>query len=143
MSARARFLAITAMAAVAAGASGAGAAPLGDPTRPPPGLAAPAATGSVAPAARPSPSASAVAAPAPAAPPRLQSLHRPADDRAASALIDGQIRRIGDRLGDATLEEIRADGVVLRRDRGERIRLDLFPAAARTPASPPSKDTRP
>ncbi|MFM2055539.1 MAG: hypothetical protein RL456_3576, partial [Pseudomonadota bacterium] len=43
MSARARFLAITAMAAVAAGA---GAAPLGDPTRPPPGLAAPAAAGS-------------------------------------------------------------------------------------------------
>ena len=103
-------------AAMAAGADPA----LVDPTRPP---GAPVAS---APATRAGPSAAPVPAPAW---PELRSL-RLAPRGESSALLDGQVMRIGERLGDATVVAIDAEGVVLRRGPAEH-RLLLLPAGSR------------
>lgn len=66
-------------------------------------------------------------------PPRLQSIHQPAG-APASVLIDGRLLRVGDRLGDATLQQIRGDGVVLRHARGDTRWLALLAPA---PTAPP------
>lgn len=110
-------------------------AALPDPTRPPAGLGAnPAAP--VLPRATPSLPAEASAAtrearpaPPPVLPvPRVQALHLPTDAPAgrATALIDGRLLRIGDRLGDATVQDIRADGVWMRLGRGGTQWLGLY-----------------
>lgn len=116
---------------------GAARAALPDPTRPPAGMAPPlpgpvppVRMGIVAPAeaaaasTRPARPAPAVAA----AVPRVQALQLPRDTRTGSpsALIDGQLVRTGDRLGDATVQEIRPDGVWLRLARGGTQWLGLF-----------------
>lgn len=139
------------------GLTGAAQAGLPDPTRPPAGLVPAPAASSPTPrpaAALPLPPA-AVAMPVPAQPLpvravlppppprpalRLQSLHRPASGE-PSALIDGRLLHIGDRVGDATLAEIRADGVLLRLPGGGMQWLGLLApmpsqAAPTMPASP-------
>jgi hypothetical protein len=131
---------------------GAAHAALPDPTRPPAGLA------TTAPGALPmlrlaitSP-VEGLAAPArpvrpvlPVAPgplpvPRVQALHHPADARigsgSATALIDGRLVRTGDRVGDATVQEIRPDGVWLRLSRGGTQWLGLY-ALVELPAPDP------
>ncbi|MDZ7858203.1 hypothetical protein [Sphaerotilus sp.] len=127
---------------------GAAQAALPDPTRPPAGLASalpdaappPVRMGIVAPvegsaaAARPQRPAPAVAV----AVPRVQALQFPSDTRSGSpsALIDGRLVRTGDRLGDATVQEIRPDGVWLRLSRGGTQWLGLF-TLVEAPAADP------
>ncbi|MBB5204610.1 hypothetical protein HNQ51_001924 [Inhella inkyongensis] len=114
--------------AVLSGATAACALP--DPTQPPARLAGPA--GAVA-----GPSGSGDWAPlAPPARPVLQSLRlgpRP------SALIDGQLRQPGERLGAYVLLRIETDAVVLRDEQARIHRILLLPA----PASTPRKEVRP
>jgi hypothetical protein len=125
-------LAATAMAASLLLGAGPAPAQLADPTRPPAGWSAtpappPRATVAATPASAPGPR------PAPAPPPRLQSIHQPAG-APASVLIDGRLLRVGDRLGDATLQQIRGNGVVLRDARGDTRWLALLaPPPAATP----------
>lgn len=126
---------------------GAAQAALPDPTRPPAGMstalpgAVPAVRmGIVAPAEEPA-AAARPQRPAPAVPaavPRVQALHLPSDARSGSpsALIDGRLVRTGDRLGDATVQEIRSDGVWLRLSRGGTQWLGLF-TLVEAPAAEP------
>lgn len=126
---------------------GAARAALPDPTRPPAGMATalpgpvpPVRMGIVAPAEGPA-AATRPPRPAPAvvaAVPRLQALNLPRDARSGgpSALIDGQLVRTGDRLGDATVQEIRPDGVWLRLSRGGTQWLGLF-SLVEAPATEP------
>jgi hypothetical protein len=101
-------------------AAGAGArVALADPTRPPgTALAAStASTASTAAAARAPATARVIDGaqrPAPPAALRLQSLHLP-QVGTASALIDGQLLRVGDNLREWTVQAIRTDGVLLAR----------------------------
>ena len=125
-------------------------AALPDPTRPPAGLA------TAAPGATPLPRGAPAdglttnarpARPAPAMPaqvPRVQALHLPTDapPGSASALIDGRLVRSGDRLGDATVQEIRPDGVWLRLSRGGTQWLGLF-ALVELPTAEPLTATAP
>jgi hypothetical protein len=100
-----------------------GGAALGDPTRPP-------AAEARAPAVR----AAAAAASAPAAPPApvLQSIQLRRGGE-GSALVDGRLLRIGDRLGDAVVTAIDVDGLTLRGARGHE-RLPMWPAGRITRA---------
>lgn len=115
------------------------AAGLGDPTRPPPGIQAAQQSN------RPTPPAASNTAPAtelgivarsnePVAAPKplLQSLHR-TQQGFASALINGQLVRIGDRVGDALVQDIRAQGVLLRYSHGATVWLTLFDPAPTAP----------
>lgn len=98
-------------------------ATLPDPTRPPSAvLAATAATGTTAPGGRPV--TEPAAPPPPPPPPVLQAVQLPAQGL-ASALIDGQLVRVGDTVGERfTLAVIDARGVVLRGPAGAlRLRL--------------------
>lgn len=112
-------------------------AALPDPTRPPasPGpIATPIATPS-APSVASSASAAGTrtAAPASAPPvPRIQAVRLPAEPSAGrpSAVIDGKLVQTGDRLGDATVQEIRPDGVWMRLSRGGTQWLGLYSPAA-------------
>lgn len=92
------------------------AAAMTDPTLPPPALRA---------AALPAAGAS-----APAAPPRLrlQGL-RPGQ----SALIDGQLRRVGERWGSHQLLRVEAQAAWLRDAEGRLLRLSLLPATEARP----------
>lgn len=135
---------------------GAARAALPDPTRPPAGLVTTAPgsppllrLGMVAPIeglaatarpVRPMPVA-------PAAVPRVQALHHPTNalPGSATALIDGRLVRTGDRLGDATVQEIRTDGVWLRLSRGGTQWLGLYalvelPTAEALTATPPEQN---
>jgi hypothetical protein len=123
---------------------GAAHAALPDPTRPPAGLAT-AAPGALpmlrlaitspveglAATARPVRPVLPVA-PVPMPVPRVQALHHPADARigsgsgSATALIDGRLVHTGDHVGDATVQEIRSDGVWLRLPRGGTQWLGLY-----------------
>jgi MSHA biogenesis protein MshK len=98
---------------------------LGDPTRPPLAEPRPATVRAAAPAA---------AASAPAAPPApvLQSIQLRGGGE-GSALVDGRLLRIGDRLGDATVTAIDVDGLTLRGARGLH-RLPMWPAGRITRA---------
>lgn len=124
-------------------------AALPDPTRPPPGMTLNAGTGAgngvvMGITAPPPPLTSRMNTPTPPAPParpavtpRVQALHHPIDapPGSASALIDGRLLRVGDRLGDAAVQEIRPDGVWLRLSRGGTQWLGLF-APVEAPATP-------
>ena len=95
-------------------------APLADPTRPrlaaePGVVSAPARSDSAA---------------APRVWPKLQSVQTPAQG-AASAMVDGRIVRVGDRIGDATLIAISAQSIVLRTSRYEQ-HIALTPGIAKT-----------
>lgn len=113
---------------------------LPDPTRPPTsmargeGAALPAGPGAAV-AAR---AASAASAP-PAAParPRLTLIRLDVNGRGV-ALIDGRLLSVGDRVGDAVLASIDAQGVVLRGARGwQRLPL-IAPAASNKAVTPTS-----
>ena len=96
-----------------------GAQELADPTRP---------AGTVE---RGAPAAHGVAAaPAPRAWPQLQSVQIPAQG-AASALVDGRVVRVGERIGDVTVVAIDAQGVLLRAARYEQ-RIALVPGIVKT-----------
>lgn len=116
-----------------------------DPTRPPPGMATNMGMGNgvvmgITTPPPPLPSRTTTLAPPPrpaAVTPRVQALHHPIDapPGSASALIDGRLLRVGDRLGDAAVQEIRPDGVWLRLSRGGTQWLGLF-APIEAPATP-------
>lgn len=125
---------------LAALSGGAVSAAPSDPTRPPPGMVTgPAQAGSAglvfgitSPTPAAPPRAAVLRAPAPTPVPRVQALrHHPTDtpSASASALIDGRLFRVGDRLGDATVQEIRPDGVWLRPTRGTPQWLGLYDLA--------------
>lgn len=96
--------------------------PLADPTRPP-AFAAPAAEGAGR-SAGPARGAVALPAPPPASAPVLQSLQLGPGQ--ASALVDGRLLRVGDRLGQRTLVAIDAQGLTLRTEAGRSERLELL-----------------
>jgi len=110
---------------------------LGDPTRPSeralPRVAA-------TPAAAAAAAAASAAAVAPVPPPVLQSIHLRRGGE-ASALVDGRLLRVGDKLGEATITAIDADGLTLRHARGTE-RLPMWPSgrlnSTSTPSNPPS-----
>lgn len=107
--------------------SNAGALEIKDPTQPPMTRAAPAAgTGRVTGLLRPNaPSSPALP------PPRVQSLHLP-EHGAASALIDGRLLHVGDRLGELTITQIDPQGVELKSTRGME-RLQIVTGILKTP----------
>jgi hypothetical protein len=125
-------------------------AALPDPTRPPPGMGTGQGQGTgtgmvfgiTSPLPAPPPVPPRVTPPrAPAAVPRVQALrHHPTDTSPASAiaLIDGRLFRVGDRLGDATVQEIRPDGVWLRPSRGPAQWLGFY-----APVEPPVSTSAP
>ena len=119
-------------------------AALPDPTRPPPGVAlsVPVTTALPRPALPGPAQGLAVPVPPPAPTPRVQALQRPSEGQSgsASALIDGRLVRTGDRVGDATVQEIRPDGVWLRLSRGGTQWLGLF-APVEAPAAEASTGT--
>ena len=122
------FLTLAA-ATLALGAAAAAAGPLVDPTRP--AIVAPATTSAGAPPGLPARRAE--AAPAPAQP-VLQAVHTP-QTGAISALLDGQIVRVGDRIGERVVMAIDEHGLVLRGAGGtatERVSL-LQASAAKQP----------
>lgn len=101
--------------------------PLGlvDPTRPP----------SAAPAQAAAPSRPAASAPdMPAPPPQLQAVQL-ARGGASTALVDGRLLRVGDRVGDAKVVAIDLQGLQLQGPRGTE-RLWLL-AAVVQPSPPP------
>ncbi len=118
------------------------AGPLADPTRPPPGLAGtPGPGGAATPAPRgpaalaaggPGTAARAASAAEPAkvlAPEVLQSVQLPARGPAV-AMVDGQLVKAGDKLGDRLVLSIDSQGLVLRGDTGTE-RLWLLGASAK------------
>jgi hypothetical protein len=129
---------------------GAARAALLDPTRPPPGLSAPSTGTAPAPRTATAGLADPAAATRPLrlAPtavsvvPRLQGLHFPSDTPpgGATAMIDGRLFRTGDRLGDATVQEIRPDGVLLRLARGATQWIGLY-ALVELPTAEPLNAT--
>lgn len=133
-------------------------AALPDPTRPPPGMGTGQGQGqgqgqgtgmvfgitSAMPAAPLVPPQAATPR-VPTAVPRVQALrHHPTDPSptspSASALIDGRLFRVGDRLGDATVQEIRPDGVWLRLPRGAAQWLGLYAPESATGVSSVRKE---
>jgi hypothetical protein len=123
---------------------GAARAALPDPTRPPPGLgASPSAASPMPPrtaalTAEPAAYVRSLRPAPPVVPPRVQGLqlHADAAPGSATALIDGRLVRVGDRLGDATVQDIRSDGVWLRLPRGGTQWLGLY-----APVEPPAPDS--
>ena len=99
-----------------------------DPTRPPISAVAEPAERSTEAAAR-TPRAAA----APASAPQLQSIQLPRQG-APSALVDGRIVRIGERIGDHTVASIDAHGVLLRSARGPSLTLSLLTGVLKTPS---------
>lgn len=95
---------------------------LADPTRP----ARPAATAGTA---ERGPATSAPPA-VPRAEPQLRSLQIPAQGP-PSALLDGRVVRVGDRVGELTVVSIDAQGVMLRAAHREQ-RITLVPGIAKT-----------
>ncbi len=98
-----------------------------DPTRPP-SSAAPALPGAVRPAA---PAAS-VPKPAPE-PPLLGSL-QVGRDGASSALLDGLVVRVGDRVDDGTVTLIDSQGITLRGPKGP-VRILLLQGSSKVPSN--------
>ncbi len=101
--------------------------PVLDPTRPMAALLGESAEASPAKAAR----SAAPAASAPvAATPRLQSVQT-SSSGAASALLDGRLVRVGDRVGEQSVAVIDRRGLTLRGPRGEQ-RLSLLNGITQT-----------
>ena len=108
-------------------ASHAFAEPVLDPTRPMAALLGEPAEAGPAKAAR----SAAPAASAPvAATPRLQSVQT-SSSGAASALLDGRVVRVGDRVGEQSVSAIDRRGLTLRGPRGEQ-RLSLLTGITQT-----------
>ena len=106
---------------------------LADPTRPPAGLASiatvPGPGAAAVPMAQSHPSAPRPAASQPVVPPLvplLQALHLP-QQGAASAIVDNQLVRAGDKVGERTVLSIDSQGLLLRATTGNGTeRLSLF-----------------
>ena len=97
-----------------------------DPTRP---LALPAAAASASAGAGGLPPAAA----APASAPQLQSVQT-SRQGAPSALVDGRVVRIGDRVGAGAVIAIDGQGLTLRSPRGSEHRLLLAGGIRKTPS---------
>ena len=100
--------------------------PVLDPTRPMASLLGEPAEAGPAKASR----AAAPAASAVAAAPRLQSVQT-SNNGASSALLDGRLVRVGDRVGDQSVAAIDRHGLTLRGPRGEQ-RLSLLSGITQT-----------
>lgn len=103
--------------------------PVADPTRPAGALLNDMAAVRPDAAARAAKPASAVAA-TPTAAPRLQAVQIRAQGP-ASALLDGRVLRVGERVGEQTVVAIDAAGLTLRGPRGEQ-RLSLISGVTKT-----------
>lgn len=101
----------------------------GDPTRPP--VSGPPAAATTARSAPPAASG-AKAAPEP---PQLGSL-QVGRDGAASALLDGQVVRVGSKVGDSTVTLIDSQGITLRGPKGSA-RILLLQGSTKVPTSGP------
>ena len=121
-----RFLSLV-LACFAAGAMAGS-----DPTAPPPGLVS-ASDGTVRAPSRAASSAHAASA-AVAAVPRVESV-RFGGERPATALVDGRMLAVGDRLGDAVVTSIDEQGVSLRSTKGASRLLALAPGIHKTPVA--------
>ncbi len=113
---------------------------LADPTRPPAALAPAASAATAGPAASAPPTRE----------PALQAL-RLGPDLAPSALVDGRLLRVGDRLGALRVQAIAAEGVLLQKPEGGSQWLRLNPAVrksaaavqpARLPTAQPSRPAK-
>ena len=122
------LLALLASAAPRSGAA-APAQALADPTQP-------------AAIAAPAPVRRDAAAPLPAAPawPRLQSVQIAAHG-GSSALVDGRVVRVGERIGELSVVSIDAQGISLRGPRFEQ-RLALLPGVLKTASGSPPPTSR-
>jgi hypothetical protein len=114
--------------------------PVPDPTRP-----AAALTGDTADTARPAKAAARSAAPAASAvsaTPRLQSVQLGAEG-ASSALLDGRLVHLGDRIGDKTVAAIDRHGLTLRGASGGEQRISLLAGITQVAsrAAAPAADT--
>jgi hypothetical protein len=89
----------------------------------------------------PAAAASAVVGAAVAATPRLQSVRLAANPGASTALLDGRLLHVGDRVGENSVAVIDHHGITLRGPRGEQ-RLALLPGIRQTASreAPPSLD---
>ena len=103
-----------------------------DPTAPPPGLTA-SADGLAHVPARAASGAHAASAAVPAIP-RVESV-RFGGERPATALVDGQMLAVGDRLGDAVVTAIDEQGVSLRSTKGASRLLAMAPGIHKTPVA--------
>lgn len=114
-----RWMILAALPATVLAAGGARAQALGDPTQPPAALTAPAGAAGVA-----------AADPSEPAPLQLQSIlvSREADGRRV-AVINGEVVRAGAKIGDAVVDSVGENTVVLRRGKHKET-LRLFPANA-------------
>ena len=103
-----------------------------DPTAPPAGLTSEG-EAPVRAAARAASGASAAKA-ATVAAPHVESV-RTGGDQPATALIDGRMVRIGDRMGDAVVTAIDDQGVTLRAGKGPARWLAFAPGIRKTPSA--------
>jgi hypothetical protein len=101
-----------------------------DPTRPP-SSAAPAVTGAVRPAA---PAAS---SPKPTPEPPLLGSLQIGRDGASTALLDGQVVRVGDKVGNSTVTLIDSQGITLRGPK-ESVRILLLQGSSKVPSKSPN-----
>ncbi len=102
----------------------------GDPTRPPAFAAAPS-------GAAPRSAAAAASAVKPAPPPLLLGAVQVGRDGAASALLDGQVVRVGDKVGDSSVTQIDSQGVTLRGPKGP-LRITLLQVSGKVASSNPN-----
>jgi hypothetical protein len=102
-----------------------------DPTAPPPGMGA-SADGTPHAAMYAASGARSASAPVAQAP-RLESL-RYGGAQPATALVDGHMLRVGDRLGDAVVMAIDDQGLSLRSGKGAQRLLALAPGIHKTPS---------
>jgi hypothetical protein len=114
--------------------------PVPDPTRPMATLLGD--TADTRPAKTARSGAPAAAASAVTAAPRLQSVRLAANPSASTALLDGRLVRLGDRIGDASIAAIDRHGITLRGPRGEQ-RLSLLLGITQTASreAPPATET--
>ena len=103
-----------------------------DPTAPPPGLNG-ASEGTPRAAAHAASAAPAASAPIAQAP-RLESV-RFGGDQPATALVDGRMVHVGDRVGDAVVIAIDDQGLSLRSAKGAPRLLALAPGIHKTPST--------
>ena len=131
---RAALLLVSLVAAHAA------AGPVPDPTRPMATMLGDVPDARLTKPVRSSPPAAAASA-VPASP-RLQSVRLASTSTASTALLDGRLVRIGDRVGEQSIAAIDRHGITLRGPRGEQ-RLSLLLGITQTASreAPPTIDT--
>jgi hypothetical protein len=115
--------------------------PVPDPTRPMATMLGDAADPRSAKTTRSGPPAAATSASAVVAAPRLQSVRLASNPSASTALLDGRLVRLGDRIGEHSIAAIDRNGITLRGPRGEQ-RLSLLLGITQTASreAPPATD---